>query len=241
MPKEKRVDSGSLRRKKFKNALNRSSNRKYTKKGNTLLKHKVPLLNHNTLNNNSSPHNNTSNPNNPSNQNNPSNPSNNTCSICLNEENVDHTTKCGHKFHMECINEWKKLNYHCPNCRQPLITFKENSNFELDYMRMLDCNLKFVNDVFEKNNISICTRCCKNNLGKCFAVVHASDKDGHFSEYCHDNAKCYLELLSIKKRDNEKIRVVHIYRNGKSKSMTRSDNEDELEDPSYTSLFGPWD
>jgi hypothetical protein len=39
------------------------------------------------------------------------------CSICL-EENSDQKLRCGHCFHIECINNWLDFNDTCPNCRQ---------------------------------------------------------------------------------------------------------------------------
>lgn len=41
-----------------------------------------------------------------------------TCSICC--EDLDHNftkTKCGHRFHFECILKWTDKNLSCPMCR----------------------------------------------------------------------------------------------------------------------------
>lgn len=42
-----------------------------------------------------------------------------TCSICLDdiEENCLKITRCGHKFHICCIDRWCALNNSCPQCR----------------------------------------------------------------------------------------------------------------------------
>ena len=49
------------------------------------------------------------------------------CSICLEELVVDstETLKCGHCFHLECINEWMASKRDCPNCRQTGLGLKD--------------------------------------------------------------------------------------------------------------------
>ena len=43
------------------------------------------------------------------------------CSICMDDIMSNrHTTKCGHTFHAECLNEWKNINKSCPLCRTAL-------------------------------------------------------------------------------------------------------------------------
>lgn len=41
------------------------------------------------------------------------------CSVCLDEisSNKLHTTQCGHHFHRDCINNWRRMKNNCPNCR----------------------------------------------------------------------------------------------------------------------------
>ena len=55
------------------------------------------------------------------------------CSICL--EKIDSycpILNCGHVFHFECINEWKKLSKNCPNCRYSLSTLLHNKRASAD-------------------------------------------------------------------------------------------------------------
>lgn len=42
------------------------------------------------------------------------------CTICMNEMKSGYVTRCGHKFHVECISEWANHNYTCPVCRSEL-------------------------------------------------------------------------------------------------------------------------
>lgn len=42
-----------------------------------------------------------------------------TCSICF-DNDVDHTTSCGHMFCWACIDEWRKHSLDCPTCREPI-------------------------------------------------------------------------------------------------------------------------
>lgn len=48
-------------------------------------------------------------------------PEDNTCSICLSEYKPKETLKtipeCQHCFHVDCIDEWLRLNASCPICR----------------------------------------------------------------------------------------------------------------------------
>lgn len=40
------------------------------------------------------------------------------CPICLDKNNKEWvTTKCNHKFHRDCLNEWIKISNSCPICR----------------------------------------------------------------------------------------------------------------------------
>ncbi len=43
------------------------------------------------------------------------------CTVCFNA-NLDLTLRCGHTFHVGCIDEWvsDSLNATCPNCRDPI-------------------------------------------------------------------------------------------------------------------------
>lgn len=63
---------------------------------------------------------------------------NDNCAICLEDfTNFSNTKtlKCNHKFHVSCINKWKKSNNTCPICRETipkkrnvLINICHNSN-----------------------------------------------------------------------------------------------------------------
>jgi|TARA_Y100000389_G_scaffold105527_1_gene102465 hypothetical protein len=49
------------------------------------------------------------------------------CSICLEDvTNKYPVLSCGHIFHYECINEWKKISKNCPNCRNSLSSLIKN-------------------------------------------------------------------------------------------------------------------
>jgi len=43
------------------------------------------------------------------------------CSICLIEDNDFIKLKCGHNFHINCINKWLKEKFNCPLCRINII------------------------------------------------------------------------------------------------------------------------
>ena len=50
-----------------------------------------------------------------------------TCTICLDESNEDLVElTCKHIFHKSCIDEWNKIQNHCPNCRNDM-TLKEDA------------------------------------------------------------------------------------------------------------------
>ena len=44
------------------------------------------------------------------------------CNICLSKINFNKLviTPCFHYFHKDCIIEWFKYNYSCPNCRKSI-------------------------------------------------------------------------------------------------------------------------
>jgi len=44
------------------------------------------------------------------------------CSICLDEisSNKLQTTQCGHHFHKDCLDNWRRMKNSCPNCRHNL-------------------------------------------------------------------------------------------------------------------------
>ena len=43
------------------------------------------------------------------------------CSICLESEGTLVPSKCGHKFHTECLVKWLENKNTCPNCRINLV------------------------------------------------------------------------------------------------------------------------
>ena len=49
------------------------------------------------------------------------------CSICLetNQNLQIRKLKCNHKFHMNCIEEWLKIEKRCPLCNNYTVPFKE--------------------------------------------------------------------------------------------------------------------
>ena len=49
------------------------------------------------------------------------------CSICLDCENKDIITICGHTFHSKCLNQWKIREVTCPICRAYLDICKNDS------------------------------------------------------------------------------------------------------------------
>ena len=46
----------------------------------------------------------------------------NLCSICLTLEELKNITiaNCGHKFHSDCLRDWRVINDKCPLCRSIL-------------------------------------------------------------------------------------------------------------------------
>jgi len=44
------------------------------------------------------------------------------CSICLDDISSSklQTTQCGHYFHKDCIDNWRRMKNNCPNCRHNL-------------------------------------------------------------------------------------------------------------------------
>jgi hypothetical protein len=43
------------------------------------------------------------------------------CSICLESEGLLVPSKCGHKFHTECLVKWLENKNTCPNCRENIV------------------------------------------------------------------------------------------------------------------------
>jgi hypothetical protein len=45
----------------------------------------------------------------------------NVCPICMNilTENTSRTLECGHTFHRQCLDRWRRRAPTCPNCRAP--------------------------------------------------------------------------------------------------------------------------
>lgn len=75
------------------------------------------------------------------------------CSICL--EKIDSycpILNCGHVFHFECINEWKKISKNCPNCRYSLSTILHNKRASYaDVFRNIDIIYKVIKHVFRNS------------------------------------------------------------------------------------------
>lgn len=78
------------------------------------------------------------------------------CSICLEQldnENDIITTKCNHKFHKECLSEWKKVNNTCPLCRGKLTAERKrytNALFTHFENNQSSSNYLFGNQYFEQ-------------------------------------------------------------------------------------------
>ena len=60
------------------------------------------------------------------------------CAICFEtlEENIINKWSCNHKFHSNCIKQWKKNS--CPLCR---ITKLNNQNIKSNNQNVLDINI----------------------------------------------------------------------------------------------------
>ncbi|KAJ7297237.1 hypothetical protein O6H91_Y071400 [Diphasiastrum complanatum] len=62
----------------------------------------------------------------------------NVCSICLDELETGTEVRglpCAHNFHVDCIDQWLRLNVKCPHCRFsvfPQINLPENSNLGIN-------------------------------------------------------------------------------------------------------------
>jgi hypothetical protein len=50
------------------------------------------------------------------------NSDNDHCSICLEVDDNIFVTKCGHKYHIVCLEKWLEKNNTCPYCRVILTT-----------------------------------------------------------------------------------------------------------------------
>ena len=83
------------------------------------------------------------------------------CSICM-EELTKNTviTKCGHVFHIDCLNKWLSKNYSCPVCRDPCL--------EKDGITCSVCH-KFI----ESNIYFRCKRCNKTICSNCFVYGYS--------------------------------------------------------------------
>ena len=71
---------------------------------------------------------------------------NNTCSICLEEQQTGETWSklyCEHEFHKKCINNWLHVNSICPVCRQSINNVNNVNNVN---------NINNVNNVNNVNN-----------------------------------------------------------------------------------------
>lgn len=63
------------------------------------------------------------------------------CSICMESMNNKYTLPCAHSFHKKCVNEWKKYNKTCPNCRKIITNpFVNNNNNVFDNQYRLGRN-----------------------------------------------------------------------------------------------------
>ena len=61
----------------------------------------------------------------------------NTCSIC-NLFSTNFTTRCGHKFHKNCVDSWLSKNKNCPQCPEYI-----TNNSQLERMYLNQNNLTF--------------------------------------------------------------------------------------------------
>ncbi len=61
------------------------------------------------------------------------------CSICIDEYEQNHSLKklpCGHRFHIKCIDEWLRISNSCPNCKAEIPReniVPDNQNLDNDH------------------------------------------------------------------------------------------------------------
>lgn len=84
------------------------------------------------------------------------------CSICHNDL-CNWTTKCNHKFHKLCLNQWRVINPTCPMCRESLNCQTDsaklivrnyiNPNHPQDNMLMFAIAVNFLANKNENKNL----------------------------------------------------------------------------------------
>ena len=93
-----------------------------------------------------------------------------TCCICMEEMKDEHTIKCGHKFHKDCITRWFKECSSCPICRTECCKTKKRQNISEGYYEnmRLEYGLEESESEFEEETIIYRVDrecgCCGNNI-----------------------------------------------------------------------------
>ena len=80
------------------------------------------------------------------------------CPICY-ELCPDYTTKCGHKFHKECLDMWLDKHYTCPMCRYMInntfiLWSSNNIFFRIKYKIIIYDHYFIISNIFSKQYIS---------------------------------------------------------------------------------------
>jgi hypothetical protein len=81
-----------------------------------------------------------------------------TCAVCLTHMNETNSRRldCGHSFHTQCINRWKRTSYTCPMCRtpfdQPMYRVRLTIEPDEREMEMRTSNITSIIDMFGLDN-----------------------------------------------------------------------------------------
>jgi len=163
------------------------------------------------------------------------------CCICLEEKPTDLVISCGHKFHKECLTKWSKINYHCPLCKSPVITFKKSPNNHRNANLIVCWQWHDLCTILKEKGISLKARCCDENLEKTVSIIVSSIDSGFFIERYHDKSSCHEKILSLLKLEGKKACHRFVIRND-SHMTIEPDEKNELtkEQCEFTGIFGPW-
>lgn len=131
------------------------------------------------------------------------------CAICMDNNSAGKltTTRCGHKFHVNCILRWLigEIQDNCPYCRQDLYGFIFNINNNLDELtnQLNGNNNRYLNDCNDDcNNYYYDGKLNYNEVtGNVILYISPLNKSDNETSSCNCSCNCKCNCITIERKE----------------------------------------